>query len=376
MTLIDAFLNAYINANILLVGAIVLWFTARYALHLLGLKQAFGTQLKLLNSLFIAVALSPFVALGFAYATSTGMIAHSTFINLSDYAVAQYLNGRFEMRPGDFEQILGLRETVMRDLLTLQSPLGLTIAGFFAIGFSVLSLRIVASAVQLRRLIKNSYKWRQFGNVQLRLSDETCVPFSTRSPWHRFIVIPTKMLENSDDLRMALAHEFQHIRQGDLEWEIGLETLKPLFFWNPAFLIWKRNIGHLRELACDQKILARRGIDAQAYCDCLLRVCRDSIRNRSRAHDFIPRVAFVRIDRIPFTSNSAAFLRHRITSLLNTPSKRDGRYTLHLLRAVMIALIVLGTIAIQRPGDWSQDRLMLSAIVNLDRLEALNAPRQ
>ena len=27
----------------------------------------------------------------------------------------------------------------------------------------------------------------------------------------------------------------------------------------------------------------------------------------------------------------------------------------------------------QRPGDWSQDRLMLSAILNLERFEALNA---
>ena len=41
----------------------------------------------------------------------------------------------------------------------------------------------------------------------------------------------------------------------------------------------------------------------------------------------------------------------------------------------LVALLVFGTVAIQRPGDWSQDRLMLSTIVNLERLEARTAPR-
>jgi hypothetical protein len=29
-------------------------------------------------------------------------------------------------------------------------------------------------------------------------------------------------------------------------------------------------------------------------------------------------------------------------------------------------------LAIQSPGDWSQDRLMLSTVVNLDRLDKIN----
>ena len=29
---------------------------------------------------------------------------------------------------------------------------------------------------------------------------------------------------------MALAHEFQHLRQGDISWEIMIEFLRPLFF--------------------------------------------------------------------------------------------------------------------------------------------------
>ena len=132
-------------------------------------------------------------------------------------------------------------------------------------------------------------------------------------------------------------------------------------------------MGHLRELACDQQILLRHKFDAEAYCDCLLRVCRDGIRSRS--HRFVPNVAFVRIDRMPFSSNSTRFLRYRITSMLNATVNRDGLQFLHVVRIPLIALILLGTVAIQRPSDWSHDRLMLSTIVNLERLEAINAPR-
>jgi beta-lactamase regulating signal transducer with metallopeptidase domain len=373
MTLIDAFLNAYINANILLVGAVILWMVAWSLMRLAGLRHAFGTQLRLINSLFFAVALSPFIAAGFQYGISAGVIGNRYVPNLSDFAVAQYLDGRIEMKATAFADIIGFRDRLTHDLVTLKTPLGITAALFLLGGFSVLTLRVLASAIQLRNLIRRSYKWRQFGNVQLRLSDTVSVPFSTRSPWHRFIVIPTKMLENSDDLRMALAHEFQHIRQGDVEWEIGLETLKPLFFWNPAFLIWKRSIGHLRELACDQTILARHKFDAKSYCDCLLRVCQDGIRSRS--HRFIPNVAFVRVDRDPFSSNSARFLLFRVTSMLQATLPRDGRKLFRLVQVPLVAALVFGTIAIQRPGDWSQDRLMLSTIVNLERLEARNAPR-
>ena len=34
--------------------------------------------------------------------------------------------------------------------------------------------------------------------------------------------------------------------------------------------------------------------------------------------------------------------------------------------------VALTTLAIQRPGDWSQDRLMLSTVVNLERLDEIN----
>ena len=38
----------------------------------------------------------------------------------------------------------------------------------------------------------------------------------------------------------------------------------------------------------------------------------------------------------------------------------------------MVAVVFLSALSIQKPADWSQDRLMLSAIINLERLETRN----
>ena len=52
-------------------------------------------------------------------------------------------------------------------------------------------------------------------------------------------------------------------------------------------------------------------------------------------------------------------------------ARLDARQT-----AMLTFTIVFGSIASQRSGDWSQDRLMLSAIVNLERLDDRNSSGQ
>lgn len=52
MTLTNYLLNAYIDANILLIFAFGVWALARFILGRFGFSQAFGLQLKLLNGVF------------------------------------------------------------------------------------------------------------------------------------------------------------------------------------------------------------------------------------------------------------------------------------------------------------------------------------
>jgi hypothetical protein len=44
------------------------------------------------------------------------------------------------------------------------------------------------------------------------------------------------------DLKVALTHPSQYLRQGDIDWEISLAAMRPLFFWNPALILKKRQV--------------------------------------------------------------------------------------------------------------------------------------
>jgi beta-lactamase regulating signal transducer with metallopeptidase domain len=368
MTLTNYLLNAYIDANILLIFAFGVWALARFILGRFGFSQAFGLQLKLLNGVFLAVAVSPFFCLAFDLLIETGTVSQSYAVSLSDIVLAQYLNGGFAMQPSQLEYLLGIRSEMMTALVGFNTLGAMFVAACVAIGFSVGLFRILRSMMALNNIIGRSYEWRQFGNLHLRLSDTNHVPFSTRSLRRRYIVLPSAMLGQSDDLKMALAHEFQHLRQGDVEWEIALEALRPLFFWNPVFIFWKRQVDQLRELSCDQQVLARNNYDVKAYCECLFRVCRNSLRQDSRQLVLISSVPFAQIDRSLLGVNSAAFLRRRMTSVFDAKKVPQGRGLSGVLSVFLMGLVISISVAMTNQGDWSQDRLMLSAIVNLERL--------
>ncbi len=375
MSPVDSLFNTYIDINILLLVAAVLWMLTRSALGIFGLGQAFRVQLRLFKGMFIAVALSPLVVAAFGAIQSAGLLGQNNSLNLTDMIVAQYLNGAIQMPAADFQQVVGLRDTLTRDLTGLKSTFGIAAVALLLGGFAFLSVRTLASALRLRAMLRRAYPWRRFGNIHLLLSDATMIPFSTRSLRRRFIVLPTSMLTDSRDLRMALSHEFQHIRQADVEWEILMGLLRPLFFWNPAFALWRRRLERLRELACDEAVLARSGggFDARAYGDCLLRVCRAAVGRDMHNQIEVPSVSFIQVGRLPFSANSVRFLRYRIASIMVQRRARLGRTGFALLMVPVIAAVLAGSLAIKRPGDWSQERLMLSTIVNLERLAARNA---
>jgi beta-lactamase regulating signal transducer with metallopeptidase domain len=369
----SAVLDTYINVNILLAFVFCLWLVARFALNSLGMKHAYITQLRLLNGLFLAVALSPVIVLLFSLFSNSGMLSPNFSMNLSDVIVAQYLQGRFEMNPSQLEAFLGLRHNLTSDLLNVNSQFGIAASIFLFSGVLFFAVRLAISVHRLRKIIDRSFAWRRFGNLHLRLSDTTRVPFSTRSFTKRFVVIPTSMLADGEDLKIALGHEFQHLRQFDIEWEIVLEILKPIFFWNPIYYIWKRQVENLRELSCDQQVLARNRFDVDAYCRCLLRVCQNSMRTDHLFSVSLPKVALVKQDRSLFGQSPTVFLRRRLVSLFEGSVERNRNSALVCLMVPLLAIIVVTTVAIQKPNDWSQDRLMLSTIVNLERLAERNS---
>ncbi len=376
MITIDAIFDAYINANILLTLVFGFWLCARLLLRSAGLLHAYTIQLRLLNGVFLAIIVSPAFLLIFNLLSDYGGGASGFSINFSDMVVAQYLQGNFDMKPAQLEEFLGLRGRFTNELLGLSSSLGIIVMGFIAAGVIIFATRFALSVCGLCKIIDQSHVWRRFGNLRLLLSDTITVPFSTRSLTKRYVVIPSSMLTNSHDLRIALDHEFQHMRQFDLEWEIALEILRPLFFWNPVYYLWKRQVEQLRELSCDQRVLARKGYDAKEYCSVLLHVCQNSLEKGRLLSVTLPKVALIQMDRSLFGRNSALFLRQRIDSLLEGNKKANPRSAYLALMIPLLAFVALSTVAIQKPDDWSQDRIMLSTIINLERLAVHNGSGQ
>ncbi len=366
-------LDAYIDVNILLVLSLGLWFVARRMFAALGLQNAYTTQLRLLNAVFLATILSPILAILVSMITASDLFASTYSVNISDFVTAQYLSGSFEMAPSAFEDALGLRSRVLSGVEYMDTNLGIALVTFMIIGFSLATLRLVLGFGNLCRIVAASTPWRKFGNLELRVSDTISIPFSTRTLSRRIILVPSSILSNPTDLKVALGHEFQHLRQRDLEWEIALELLRPLFFWNPAFTLWKRNFETLRELSCDQNVLARRKIVLGQYCESLLRICENSLKPTRLFAVEVPRITLVQTRNLGFGRRPVTLLRHRLNSLIEGNDERHPRAVFALFIVPLLLVTLLGTMAIQKPDDWSHDRLMLSTIVNLERLEARNS---
>lgn len=367
----NAVLNAFIDANILFAVAFALWGMARFVLRRAGLRHAYATELKLLNGVFLAILCAPFVILGIGALQGMGLIK-GVNVNLSDMVVSHYLNGGFEMKALELERLLNLRDSFTLSVMNMAGWLSWALVAAFLAGLAIGTGRLVFSMCCLKKIVSHSYAWRRFGRVHIRLSNRTLVPFSTRGLRNYYVVIPSQMLGHSNELSVSLAHEFQHLRQGDIEWEILLEALKPLFFLNPAYHAWKRQVETLRELACDSEVLTRGRISLRDYCDTLLSVCQQTLRRDRMFVVAVPKVTLVTADRSALRAGKMSFLEHRITSLLDATRLRHPRLIYASIILPLVGAILLTALAIQHPGDWSQDRLMLSTVVNLERLDEIN----
>ena len=358
--------NAYLDANIILMLAACLWALTRFVLNRTVLRHAALMQLQLIYGVLLAVAVAPWVVVLFNLLQGAGVIDRGLAPNISDYALAQYLNGRFEMAPTQFETLWMSRTVFAQNVTSLGSSAGTAVAAVLGVGFAAYVVLLARNVLTVRALIGHSYVWRRFRGIEIRLTDRACVPFSTRGLRRRYIILPSALLTEADVLRITVAHELQHVRQGDLGWELVLEFLRPVFFWNPVFAYFKRQVEELRELACDQQVLMRKHFGVKAYCDCLLRVCRDSLGQGGGRRILVPSVPLVSARR---GHRSTKILKQRVMSMLVRARFAPGRWITGMMVVPLLTAISIGSIATQRSGDWSQDRLMLSTIVNLERLD-------
>jgi len=364
----EKLLNAYIDANIILAAVAIIWMISKLLIAKSPWRSSFLTQLNLLYAVLVTVVVSPLIVMASDAAVWLGVSSPTNGFNFSDFLVAQYLDGNIVMAPSKFEQLLTMRTEVTQGFVALSTWTSYAVLGALGLGFLAVTARNARNIWRMSGMIRRSYVQRRIGRIDIRITHEAQVPFSTRGLWRHYIVLPSALLAQNDDVRIAVSHEIQHVRQRDLIWEIALELCRPLFFWNPAFIYCKREVERMRELACDQQVLHRKLFAIRAYCECLLRVCRTSLTADRTNQIMTPSVPFAQLDSRPRASQSMAFLKRRIESMLDVSTREAGRRYIVLLMIPALAIVVNAGIATRASSDWSQDRLMLSAIVNLERL--------
>ncbi|CTQ57628.1 M56 family metallopeptidase [Roseibium album] len=377
MTLLNQIFDIYVDLNITLALTAIIWLSAKLVLARLGKRLAFNYQLAILNGLFAVMVLSPVAVAAYQQMQMAQVVPVAGTVNLTDYAVSQYLRGGIAIPAEDFQSILGLRSRLTESVLSFAPGAGMAVVLFLLAGFTYFGAKLAVSVVRLNRMLAACHTWRCAGRLHLLLSDRALVPFSARGLRRHYVVIPSDLLARSEDLKLVLKHELQHVRQGDVTWEIGLELLRPFFFWNPFFYLWKSEVERLRELACDQKVTDDANVDLRSYCMCLLRAAQAGLRKRQNlsAKDRVGNVAAVALIEVQnrlLRRSPAQKLRRRVEALLERDRLRPHWGFVCLAVLPMIAVVFLSALSIQKPADWTQDRLMLSTIINLERLETIN----
>ncbi len=356
----DVLLSAYIDLNLMVAIGVGLWLALRGGLAVFRLDRSYGAQLRLLNFLTILMPAAPIVVLA---TVQYGLHSPS---NISDLLIAQYLDGNVNISATQLQNLMGLREEAVRDILSQQSGIARLIAGLFASGVLLSAVLVLNAVWQLRRSLRSAVVLKQIGCVVLLASDHAPVAFSTRGLFRRYVVLPTPLVSRPDDLRITIAHELQHLRQGDVEYELLLELMRPLLFWNPAFYLWRQQVHSLREFACDQSLLTRRKFSPRDYCECLIRACADTLKHPVfyRLHGPVTPLLNPREIRRPraLASRIRAATAPLPTSPLAVPASA-------VMAMVMAIAVFYAAALIQRHNDWSHDRIMLSTIVNLERME-------
>ncbi|MEL6645470.1 MAG: M56 family metallopeptidase [Pseudomonadota bacterium] len=354
-------LDIVIDANVVFLVAFGFWGLTHAALSRSWLRADYALQLRLLRAVLLVVILSPL--LSFLAVTLSQSLWPKAPITVSDVAVAAYLRGEIAMPAVQFEELLNTRNRWLDMVLSGQLPWLTALLALLVIGSLALLVQTTRTILHINRIVAQSFVWRRTRSTDVRLSDTVSVPFAARGLFRRHVVLPSHLLTQPHDMRIVMAHEFEHLRQGDVEWELAFEFLRPFLYWNPVFLLWKRTFGRLRELCCDRAVLQSARITPREYAQCLLTFCRRDPSGQAVAR---LNVAFVRTG----TRSARSALEARVLALQHT-HQMPRRHVLFGGLAVILSLaIVLTAASVRNPGDWSQDRLMLSTVVNLERFRA------
>lgn len=152
--------------------------------------------------------------------------------------------------------------------LTLSFYLILSIVTLFLIYILVKVLKLFSDFYKTQKVIKNSFLYKSWRSVQIRLTEKIHTPFSFYNGRYQ-IVLPIQILQNKSHFKLSLAHEIQHHRQKDTLWIYFIKIVEAVFDLSPIAKRWSAEILKLQELACDEALIGRKAISPLGYSQCL-----------------------------------------------------------------------------------------------------------
>jgi len=155
---------------------------------------------------------------------------------------------------------------------TLLLVCGYLLGILFLLGAGYQGRRVLRDWMKLRRIVRSAIPYRALGRVSIQISEACGIPFSLRIFGRAYIVLPLSLLDSPSNMKMAIAHEGQHHRQGDCLWTYFLEFLRVVFWGNPGMERWHRVLGDVQEFSCDEALVGHQMVSAHDYGHCLFKV--------------------------------------------------------------------------------------------------------
>lgn len=357
----------WVQLLILLAAFVFAFFESAFVLT--GGRRSFSTRRRLGMAAIACLAVVPLVT---PYLMTT---SYAASVNATDVVVAQVLNGNLSISAEEMNGLLTLKTDWMTQITTGGSVLAQGIIAAFAVGFVVRGFYLLINVGRIRRAIGSGRVVQCTRWVSVVVTPAVEVPFSTRGLWRYYVVLPVSLYRGGTGVQMALGHEMQHIRQGDVDAEVVLSLISPLAVLNPGFWFLSSRLRKLGELACDRAYLARKGFDPQGYALRLLEIARSS-QAAAKAQPTAFGVPLVG-RKVPFLSRRS-MLKDRIVEIArdqDAPAK-EALVLGAGMSVLMAAVVLVGAVSLTEPEDWSHERIMLSTVANLDRLNELNTLAQ
>jgi beta-lactamase regulating signal transducer with metallopeptidase domain len=233
---------------------------------------------------------------------------------------------------------------------------------FFMLGFiSVICIFIgkyIKSLFILRKLQQNSFCLHKINNVHILFSATADIPFCWSLFKNHFIAIPHAFLEKKDDLKLAIRHELQHIRQGDTHWLHFLMLVKSFCFWNPFMKLWINWLDELQEFSCDESIITKKTSPA-VYAQCLVNAASNALK-----HSLLPQGT------LGIHGLSKSILYRRVNMLFNYNHDKTKKlaimfvYLVSFLSFISIAYALNGS-----PGMAPLSTKQVAAIIKKSHLD-------